>query len=98
MRFCAITRAVAMLSVCWPTTPLMAQYAGHNMKGDIGLKSATQPGPGLYLSGLFYRYDVDRIRDQNGRTFGQGHLVLMRAHWSRGSSRNRRFLARHTAL
>lgn len=76
MRLRSVLPAMALSLTCWLRAPLAAQYVGSNVKGDIGLKSATQPGPGLYISGLFYRYDVDTIRDRTGAEFGRGALDI----------------------
>lgn len=46
---------------------MFAGYAGHNMKGDFGLLSASQPTPGFYLMApMYYRYEADTLRDRNG--------------------------------
>jgi len=76
MRLRSVLPAMALSLACWLRAPLAAQYVGSNVKGDFGLKSATQPGPGLYLSGFFYRYDVDKIRDRTGAEFGRGALDI----------------------
>ena len=36
------------------------------IRGDNGLKSGTQPGPGVYISGVTYFYDTHEIVDRNG--------------------------------
>ena len=43
-----------------------AQLLGANFPGDYGLSSATQPPPGFWLSGVYVRYDGDKIVDKNG--------------------------------
>jgi len=44
-----------------------AQYLGLNLRGDVGLKSGSQPGPGYYFSiPLWYRNDYNGIRGPNG--------------------------------
>jgi hypothetical protein len=43
-----------------------AQYNGHNLRGDFGLFSGSQPGPGWYAGVLGVNYDVDSLRDRNG--------------------------------
>lgn len=46
---------------------LFAGFAGHNMKGDFGLLSASQPPPGFYLMApMYYHYEADTLRDRNG--------------------------------
>jgi hypothetical protein len=43
------------------------QYLGFNALGDLGLKSGTQPGPGIYaLMPSFYRVGYDGLRNSNG--------------------------------
>ena len=46
-----------------------AQYAGHNMRGDFGMLSGTQPPPGVYVVPMYYRYTADTLRDGNGDKF-----------------------------
>jgi hypothetical protein len=36
------------------------------VRGDNGLKSGSQPGPGVYLTGLVYLYDTHEIIDKDG--------------------------------
>ena len=36
------------------------------VRGDNGLKSASQPGPGIYVSGIYYFYDTNTLVDRNG--------------------------------
>ena len=33
----------------------------------MGVKSGTQPEPGLYVSSIYYRYCTDTIKDPNGK-------------------------------
>lgn len=51
----------------WSAAPAFAQLNGENLLGDMGVKSGTQPAPGVYLSNIYYRYEADSIRD------GEGH-------------------------
>jgi len=39
------------------------------VRGDNGLKSGSQPPPGIYLTGLVYFYDTHEIVDANGNSF-----------------------------
>jgi hypothetical protein len=55
---CALATLVA--------TPAQAQLNGENLLGDVGVKSGTQPNPGLYVGMLYYRYYTDTIKDRNG--------------------------------
>jgi hypothetical protein len=57
------TAVVACLAV---PAPAHAQFLGHNTLGDYGLMSGTQAPPGFYLSGLYFRYDGDRLRTASG--------------------------------
>jgi len=41
------------------------------VRGDNGLKSGSQPGPGVYVTGLFYFYDSSEIVDANGTHFNR---------------------------
>jgi hypothetical protein len=41
------------------------------IRGDNGLKSGTQPGPGIYVSGILYYYNADEIIDANGKRFNR---------------------------
>jgi hypothetical protein len=47
-------------------SPAQAQLNGDNLLGDTGVKNGAQPAPGLYVSGMFYRYKADTIRDADG--------------------------------
>jgi len=49
-----------------------AQYNGHNLRGDFGLFSGSQPGPGWYAGFLGVDYDVDSLRDRNGNELASG--------------------------
>jgi hypothetical protein len=48
--------------------PAHAQLNGENLLGDIGVKSGTQPEPGLYVSSIYYRYRADSLKDASGRS------------------------------
>lgn len=48
-------------------SPLFAGYGGHNMKGDYGLLSGSQPPPGFYvMAPMYYHYDADTLRNKDG--------------------------------
>ena len=49
-------------------TSAHAQLNGENLLGDMGVKSGTQPEPGLYVSTIYYRYRVDSLKDAAGRS------------------------------
>ena len=56
-----------------------AQLNGHNLRGDFGLASGSQPPPGSYLSPFYVNYDVDTLRDRNGDRVGRGGGINVRA-------------------
>ncbi len=41
------------------------------IRGDNGLKSGSQPGPGIYITGITYFYDTHEIVDRNGTRFNR---------------------------
>jgi len=47
---------------------VVAQLNGFNIKGDLGLKSGSQPAPGGYVTTVFYLYNSDTIKDSAGNT------------------------------
>jgi hypothetical protein len=59
------TAALAAAIAC--ATPAQAQLNGENLLGDMGVKSGTQPEPGLYVSSIYYRYGTDSLRDPDGK-------------------------------
>lgn len=51
-----------------PATPLFAGFGGHNMKGDFGVLSASQPPPGFYAiadENTQNRKQLDRVTQCN---------------------------------
>ena len=62
-------RALAALAVtiCC-AVPAQAQMNGENLLGDMGVKSATQPEPGLYFANVYYRYFTDTVKAPDGTT------------------------------
>ncbi len=49
--------------------PAHAQYLGLNLRGDTGLKSGSQPGPGYYfVLPLYYRADYSALKLPDGNT------------------------------
>lgn len=52
--------------------PARAQLSGHNLKGDTGLLSATQPPPGFYVLATYFDYDADTLRG------GDGNEIVLR--------------------
>ena len=55
---------IALLTVC--VSSASAQLSGHNLLGDFGLQSGSQPDPGIYLVAPFARYDADTIKNRSG--------------------------------
>ncbi len=48
--------------------PASAQLGGHNILGDNGLQSASQPPPGFYVAGVFQNYHTSTIKNRVGDT------------------------------
>jgi len=70
-----VTIAASMwLMLIMVSSPANAQLLGHNLTGDFGLTSGTQPDPGTYLSFLYYGYRGDTLRDGDGNAVRQGSL------------------------
>jgi hypothetical protein len=46
-----------------------AQYQGHNFKGDFGVNSGSQPGPGIYVALPYGQWNADAIKDADGNLF-----------------------------
>src|SRR5690349_15914011 len=44
------------------------------IRGDTGLQSGTQPGPGVYITGVLYFYDTNEIIDKDGRRFNRASI------------------------
>src|SRR5690349_13452274 len=51
-----------------------AQLNGQNIKGDVGLKSGSQPPPGTYVAIPLYFYTADQIKDRDGNELRTGSL------------------------
>jgi len=60
--------ATALLLTILFATSAHAQLNGENLLGDMGVKSGTQPEPGLYVSTIYYRYRTDSLKDAGGRS------------------------------
>jgi hypothetical protein len=58
---------LALAAALCSAAPAYAQLNGENLLGDMGVKSGTQPHPGLYVSAIYYRYRADSLRDGEGR-------------------------------
>jgi len=63
-----LVASLAMLSALVCAAPAHAQLNGENLLGDMGVKSGSQPEPGLYISSIYYRYFTDTIKDPKGET------------------------------
>jgi hypothetical protein len=61
-----VNASALIVSVVLCATPAYAQFNGSHTLGDFGVQSGTQPMPGFYLAGFFYRYDTDKVLDRNG--------------------------------
>jgi len=57
--------ACLALGVLW-TGPARAQFNGSHTLGDFGVKSGSQPEPGLYATFFYYRYDAGTLKDRGG--------------------------------
>jgi hypothetical protein len=49
-----------------------AQFAGANLKSDMGLASGSQAPPGIVYGSMFYNYDTSRINDKDGKQINAG--------------------------
>ena len=69
----SVVFAVGLLTLSSATAT--AQLSSHNLPGDFGLLSGSQPAPGLYLVAPFARYGSDTIKDRSGNPLDlQGDL------------------------
>lgn len=60
---------VLLVVILAAAMPAHAQYLGLNLRGDAGLKSGSQAGPGYYLvMPLYYRSDYTSLQLPNGNT------------------------------
>jgi hypothetical protein len=62
--------AVILAGLALAAAPVQAQLSGHNLKGDFGLRSGTQPDPGFYVSPMFLSFDADTLRNRDGDSIG----------------------------
>ena len=67
-RTAVIRFATAIILAMLFSAPAQAQLNGENLLGDMGVKSGTQPEPGLYVSTIYYRYRADSLKDAAGRS------------------------------
>lgn len=69
IRMCVeVIRALALGVCVLIATPAWAQLNGENLLGDAGVKSGTQPQPGVYVSAVYYRYFADAIKGPDGHS------------------------------
>src|SRR5262249_50410782 len=61
-------RIIALCFVALFAAPpaAMAQYLGHDLRGDNGPSAGSQPFPGVYVAVPFYDYDIDSLRTNTG--------------------------------
>jgi hypothetical protein len=61
------TRAIAAVVIATScATPASAQLNGENLLGDMGVRSGTQPEPGVYFANIYYRYFTGTIKSPDG--------------------------------
>ena len=66
-RFRFLLQSVAIgLSALVVPSPAFAQYMGSNLRGDFGVNSGSQAGPGLYFVVPFVQWNVDEIKNADG--------------------------------
>jgi hypothetical protein len=63
-----VLAAAGLLAAMLWANPARAQLNGENLLGDMGVKSGTQPEPGMYVSTIYYRYATDTVKGPNGET------------------------------
>lgn len=61
-----LTASCALAITAMLASPAAAQLNGENVLGDMGVKSGSQPEPGLYVSSIYYRYFTDTLKDPIG--------------------------------
>jgi hypothetical protein len=70
---------VVAACLCW-AAPAEAQLNTQHVKGSVGLKSGTQPPPGVYfIAPLYYSYSTDEVKDRDGNSLpitGELHSKL----------------------
>jgi hypothetical protein len=58
-----------ILAIILMANPASAQLLGANTLGDYGLQSGSQPPPGFWLAGVYFRYDGEKLIDRDGNEF-----------------------------
>ena len=70
---------VVVLTCFWMVTPAEAQLNTQHIKGTVGLKSGSQPPPGVYfIAPLLYVYSADEVKDRDGQTVVRGFDLTSR--------------------
>ena len=66
--------SAALVAATIVAAPAYAQLNGEHLLGDTGVSTGTQPPPGVYIAGLYYRYGTDTIKKADGSrvTLGAG--------------------------
>jgi hypothetical protein len=68
---------VVVLASIWMAAPAEAQLNTQHIKGTIGLKSGSQPPPGVYfIAPLFYTYKANKIKNSEGDRVAAGGADL----------------------
>ncbi len=65
----AVTVSLFVIGFLIVPSPAWAQYQGHNFKGDFGVNSGSQPGPGVYFLVPYGQWNADDIKDADGNSF-----------------------------
>ena len=70
--------SVAVIGCLCAAAPAEAQLNTQHLKGTTGLKSGSQPPPGVYIiAPVYYRYSADEVKDRDGNRvtlLGDGDL------------------------
>jgi hypothetical protein len=62
---------VVVLACASMVAPAEAQLNTQHIKGTVGLKSGSQPPPGVYfIAPMLYVYKADQVKDRNGDRLG----------------------------
>ena len=62
-----LATGVSILAAILVAAPAQAQLNGENLLGDMGVRSGSQPAPGLYASFIYYRYDASSLKGPDGK-------------------------------
>lgn len=61
-----VVGSAALAAILSMAAPAWAQLNGENLLGDMGVKSGSQPEPGVYVATIYYRYVTDTIKGPDG--------------------------------